>query len=74
MENQKQVFLPVAVILPSFFPEVKYAENLCLPVIILDPSLQEIHQNDQECGLQKNKDYIWRFGWRLEQKLSLGDE
>lgn len=49
---------------PSLSPEVKYAGNVYLPVNALDPSLQALHQNNQEHGLQENKGYLGRPLWK----------
>lgn len=44
---------------PSLSPEVKYAGNVYLPVNALDPSLQALHQNNQE-----SKGYMGRPFWK----------
>lgn len=74
MENQEQVFLPVALTLLCFFPEVKHAAcSRCVSASIHGrPFPWEVHPNNNKHGLQENKDYMWRSSQKEARKAVRG--
>lgn len=74
MKSQEQVFLPGPLTLPSFFPEVKYAENVYLLVNIWDPFLQKLHQKTKDVDSRRTKITFEDLAGRREKKLPLGED